>query len=58
MPSNNKKRSSTLPPMPSKETVKQELRIIAGALFKGSRLSGSESDRIIYNKDSGTGGSA
>ena len=43
MPSNKKKRSSTLPPMPSKETVKQELRIIAGALFKGSRLSGSES---------------
>ena len=46
MPLNKKKRSSTLPPMPSKESVKQELRIIAGALFKGSRLSGSESFMI------------
>ena len=28
------------------ETVKQELRIIAGALFKGSQLSGSGSFMI------------
>ena len=44
MPSN--KKNLTLPPLPSKESVKQELRIIAGALFKGSRLSGSESFMI------------
>ena len=46
MPSNKKKLSSTWPPMPSKESVKQELWIIAGALFKGSLLSGSVSFRI------------
>ena len=45
MPSNKKKQSSTLPlisPL-AKETVKQELRKIVGALFKSSKLSGSES---------------
>ena len=44
MLSNKKKWPSTLPPLPSKETVQQELKIIAGALFTGSRFSGSESD--------------
>ena len=43
---NKKKQSSTLSPMPSNETVKQELKIIAGALFKGSQFSGSESFMI------------
>ena len=37
LPSNNKKQSSTWPLMPSKGSVKQELGIIAGALFMGSR---------------------
>ena len=46
MPSNKKKQSSTLPLKPSKETVKQELWIIAGALFKGSQLSGNKSFMI------------
>ena len=32
--------------MQSKENFKQELRIIAGALFKGSQLSGSKSFTI------------
>ena len=44
--SNKKKQSSTLPPMPSKEAVKQKLKTIAGALLKGSRLSDSESFMI------------
>ena len=48
MPSNKKKQSSTLPLMPSKETVrvKQELKLIAGALLKGSRLIGNKSFMI------------
>ena len=41
-----KKQSSTLPRMPSKETVKQELKLIAGALLKGSRSFGSKSFMI------------
>ena len=41
MPSNMMKLSSPFPLLPSKETVEQELKIIARALFKGSRLSSS-----------------
>ena len=37
IPSNKTKQSSTLLPMPSMDTAKQELKILAGALFKSSR---------------------
>ena len=52
MPQNKRKGSSTLPLMPSMETVKQEFRIISWALFKGALGRSIKWQQIIHNKDS------